>query len=128
MEGNHKENDEIGYFVPSPVPEKYKIKVIYDENGNGKWDSGSFQDKLQPEKVAYINVVEKVRSNFDSEITWDLNVDLTFTKNIRDYELEEQERKDAEEKARKEKENPQREQMQNSIQESGSGSGNIMRR
>lgn len=110
------------------APEKYKIKVIYDENGNGKWDGGSFQDKLQPEKVAYINVIEKVRSNFDSEITWDLDVDLTFTKNIRDYELEEQQREEAEEKARKERENPQREQMQNSIRESGSGSGNIMRR
>lgn len=111
------------------APGKYKIKVIYDENGNGKWDSGSFQDKLQAEKVAYINVVEKVRSNFDSEITWDLDVDLTFTKNIRDFELEEEERKEAEEDARKERENPQREQMQNSMmQGSGSGGRNIMRK
>jgi len=29
-------------------PEKYKVKVIFDENKNGKWDTGSFQDKYQP--------------------------------------------------------------------------------
>ena len=36
------------------LPEKYKIKLIYDSNGNGKWDTGSFQDKTQPEKVIYL--------------------------------------------------------------------------
>lgn len=85
-------------------PEKYKVKVIFDENKNGKWDTGSFQDKFQPEKVAYINEVIKVRSNWDSNLNWFLEHDPTFTKNIRDKELEEQQRKEAEEKARQERE------------------------
>lgn len=106
------------------APGKYKLKVIYDENGNGKWDTGSYQDKYQPEKVAYVNEVQKIRSNWTEEISWDLKVDLTYTKNIRDYELEEQKRKEAEEKARQERENPQREQLRNSI---GSGSQQIRR-
>lgn len=86
------------------APEKYKLKVIYDKNGDGKWNTGSYQDKLQPERVAYINEVIKVRSNWDNNLTWDLKPDPTFTKNIRDKELEEQLRKEAEEKARKERE------------------------
>ena len=112
-------------------PDKYKLKVIYDENGNGKWDAGSFQDNVQPEKVAYINEVIKVRSNWTEEITWDMNVDLTFNKNIRDYEEEERLRKEAEEKARRERENPQRERMQNDNMMQGGmgpGRGGIIRR
>jgi hypothetical protein len=86
------------------APEKYKVKVIYDENGDGKWNTGSYQDRTQPERVAYINEVIKVRSNWDNNLSWDLKPDSTFTKNIRDKELEEQLRKEAEEKARQESE------------------------
>jgi len=83
-------------------PEKYKVKVVFDENKNGKWDTGSYQDKYQPERVAYIHEVIKVRSNWDNNLSWSLDYDPTFTKNIRDKELEEQLRKEAEEKARQE--------------------------
>jgi hypothetical protein len=107
-------------------PEKYKIKVIYDRNGNGKWDTGSYQDKFQPERVSYINEVQKVKSNWEKEISWDLKPDLTFVKKIRDLEEEEKQRKEAEEKARKEKEKGQSpDQMQNFMQ--GGGGSGIMR-
>ncbi len=87
------------------APEKYKVKVIYDENDNGKWDGGSYQDKIQPERVAYVQEVVKVRSNWSiDDYTWDLTPDRTFTKNVRDLELEEKKRKEAEEKAKKESE------------------------
>lgn len=109
---------------PFLSPGKYKIKVIYDDNRNGKWDTGSFLDNYQPERVKYINTVEKVRSNWDSKITWDLEYDPTFVKNIRDLDLEEKQRKEAEDKAREERENPQRQEMQNSMfQGGGSGGG-----
>lgn len=114
-------------FLP---PAKYKVKVIFDDNGNGKWDTGSYQDKYQPEKVVYINEVIKVRSNWDKSFSWDLKFDPTFVKNIRDMELEEQQRKDAEEKAREELENPERQQMQNNMLQGGGSSGsggNIIR-
>lgn len=107
-------------------PEKYKVKVIYDRNANGKWDTGSYQDKYQPERVTYINEVLKVKSNWEKEMTWDLKPDITFVKNIRDFEEEEKQRKEAEEKARKEKEKGQSsEQMQNFMQ--GGGSSGFMR-
>jgi hypothetical protein len=103
LEENVISEDQTVVFDYLP-PEKYKVKVIFDENKNWKWDTGSFQDKFQPEKVAYINEVIKVRSNWDSNLTWFLEHDPTYTKNIRDKELEEQQRKEAEEKARQERE------------------------
>ncbi|SHF44870.1 Ig-like domain-containing protein [Mariniphaga anaerophila] len=85
-------------------PDKYKIKVIFDSNGDGKWTTGSYQDRSQPERVAYINEVIKIRSNFDTNLNWDLDIAPDFKKDIRDRELEELRRKEAEEKARKESE------------------------
>ncbi len=108
-------------------PEKYKAKVIFDRNKNGKWDTGSYQDKYQPERVLYINEVVKVRSNWEKEYNWDLKPDLTFVKKIRDFEEEEKQRKEAEEKAKKEQETEQGEtqdQMRNLMQ-GGGGSGSF---
>jgi hypothetical protein len=84
-------------------PGKYKFKVIYDENSNGKWDTGSYQDNLQPERIAYVPQVFKMRSNWSEKLSWDLTPDLTNAKDIIDKEVEEQKRKDAIEKARKAK-------------------------
>ncbi|MCA1760092.1 MAG: DUF2141 domain-containing protein, partial [Bacteroidales bacterium] len=109
------------------APEKYKVKVIYDENGDGKWNTGSYQDRIQPERVAYINEVIKVRSNWDNNLSWDLKPDSTFTKDIRDKELEEQLRKEAEEKARQESEQPFNtgEQQNNMFQPGGQSPGSM---
>ena len=96
------ENSDVTFKYLSP--DKYKIKIIHDSNGNGKWDTGSYQDKYQPEKVAYINEVIKVRSNWDNNISWELKKDVQFIKNIVDKEMEEQRRKEEEEKAKKERE------------------------
>ena len=100
-------------------PDKYRIKFVYDKNGNGKWDTGSNQDKYQPEWVTYLNEVVKVKGNWEIEIP---SVDLTpnpgFVKNIRDLEEEERLRKEAEKKARmeeQEQQQPQGDQMQNFI-------------
>lgn len=105
-------------------PDKYKIKIIYDRNNNEKWDTGSYQEHYQPERVAYINEVIKIRSNWDSNLTWKMDPDPTFTKNIRDEELEEQKRKEAEEKARQEREgqnNRNQQQQQNNPFGQGGG-------
>lgn len=123
LEQTVRENKSITFNYLGP--EKYKLKVIYDKNDNGKWDSGSFQDNYQPEAVAYASEVIKVRSNWENKISWDLTPDPTFTKNIRDKELEEQRRKEAEEKARMEREQQnQQRQGQNNLLQQGSGSRN----
>ncbi len=106
-------------------PEKYKAKVIFDRNGNGKWDTGSYQDKYQPERVSYINEVLKVKSNWEKEYNWDLKPDLTFVKKVRDIEEEEKQRKEAEEKARKEQEKGENPQQMQNLMQGGGGSGSF---
>ena len=54
------------------APEKYAIKMIYDENSNGIWDTGKYLQKRQPEKVVRYNGELKVRANFDLEESIDL--------------------------------------------------------
>lgn len=51
-------------------PNKYHLKMIYDANGNFKWDSGDYLKKIQPEKVIYNTEAITIRSNWDAEIEW----------------------------------------------------------
>ena len=52
------------------TPKKYKIRVIYDTNTNGKWDTGNYLLKLQPEIVEYFPSVQDIRPN------WVLNEEI----------------------------------------------------
>ncbi len=106
-------------------PGKYRVKVVYDDNRNGKWDTGSFQDKIQPERVSYINEVIRVRSNWDSNFLWNLERDPTYYKDIRDRELEEQQRKEAEDKARQEQQFGPSQQQNNMLRQGGTSPGSI---
>jgi len=46
---------------------KYKIRVIYDTNKNGRWDSGNVRQKNQPENI-WINEKEfTLRPNWEAE-------------------------------------------------------------
>ncbi|MEZ4721500.1 MAG: Ig-like domain-containing protein [Flavobacteriales bacterium] len=49
---------------------KYQIKITYDENGNGKWDTGYYRGKRQPERVRFHDEQIEIRSNWASEIEW----------------------------------------------------------
>lgn len=53
-------------------PGKYKIKAIYDHNGNKKWDTGDFALRIQPERVAFYLKTLALRSNWEMEETWKL--------------------------------------------------------
>jgi hypothetical protein len=46
-------------------PSTYLIRVIQDRNGNGKWDTGNFLKKLQPEKVKYYPDEIEIRANWE---------------------------------------------------------------
>ncbi len=52
------------------APKKYKLKIIYDDNGNHKWDTGNYLKKTQPEKVIYNSELINIRSNWDAELEW----------------------------------------------------------
>lgn len=46
-------------------PGEYYFRVIYDDNENGKWDSGNYLKKQKPEEIIYIEKSLKVRAFFD---------------------------------------------------------------
>ena len=51
-------------------PRKYRLKLIYDENNNHKWDTGNYLKHVQPEKVIYNSELINIRSNWDAELEW----------------------------------------------------------
>jgi hypothetical protein len=53
-------------------PGIYRIKAIHDRNRNGRWDTGKFSVKLQPEKVQYFQKIIEVRANWDIDESWEL--------------------------------------------------------
>ncbi len=54
-------------------PGDYSIRILYDDNRNGKWDPGSFfGEKLQPEKVFSVIKPTKVKANWDNDDTFTL--------------------------------------------------------
>jgi hypothetical protein len=54
-------------------PQKYKLKIIVDENANGKWDTGNLLSKQQAEKVIYYSELIQVRSNWDLDLEWKIS-------------------------------------------------------
>ena len=53
-------------------PNKFVLRLIYDDNKNGIWDSGSFLQLKQPEEVIYFPNSIDVRANWDWEQIFDL--------------------------------------------------------
>ena len=60
-------------------PASYYARLIVDRNANGRWDTGSIADSIQPEDVYYFSRKLNLRKNWDVEQTWlidELPVDL----------------------------------------------------
>jgi hypothetical protein len=53
-------------------PQSFVFKLYYDTNFNGKWDTGNFKEKRQPEQVFYFDQEVKTKSNWDMDYKWDL--------------------------------------------------------
>lgn len=49
------------------VPGNYKIKVVKDLNKNGKWDTGNYKKKRQPEPIYYFEKPIQIRGYWDLE-------------------------------------------------------------
>lgn len=58
-------------------PGRYSLRLFIDENKNGKWDTGLFEDGVQPEKVYYYPRVLDLRALFEYEQDdWDITAPL----------------------------------------------------
>lgn len=66
-----KENNTCDFYFLQPST-KYYIRMYIDANKNGKWDTGDFGKKIQPEEVYYFPKVWEMKANFEFEETWDV--------------------------------------------------------
>jgi hypothetical protein len=48
-------------------PGEYEVRILYDINNNGYWDPGSYNKKLQPEKVYSLPQKLNIRANWENE-------------------------------------------------------------
>lgn len=55
------------------TPKEYYVKVIFDTNGNGKWDSGNFLKRIPPERISYKEGAVEARANWAPQETFILN-------------------------------------------------------
>jgi uncharacterized protein (DUF2141 family) len=53
-------------------PGEYEIRVLMDANNNGKWDTGNYWRKLQPERVISRKQRLQIRANWDNELKLDM--------------------------------------------------------
>lgn len=53
-------------------PGDYELRVLLDENQNGIWDAGNYNQKKQPEKVIALTTKLLIKANWDNELelTW----------------------------------------------------------
>lgn len=62
----------------------YMLRAVIDNNKNGKWDTGRFLEHRQPEEVYYQYIEIPIKSNFDVEQEFDL--DIMYTPPVEDKE------------------------------------------
>jgi hypothetical protein len=57
-----------------PLLEKgnYRLRAIYDINGDGKWTTGDYKEKRQPEPVSYYSKEIEVKIDWEIVEDWDL--------------------------------------------------------
>lgn len=66
-----KKNNTCDFYFLQPNT-KYYIRMYIDSNNNGKWDTGIYDKKIQPEEVYYFPKVWEMKANFDFEENWDI--------------------------------------------------------
>ena len=49
---------------------KYLLKIVFDENNNGKWDTGKYLDKQFPEKAVLFDGKINLRPKWEQELIW----------------------------------------------------------
>jgi hypothetical protein len=57
------------------------MRLIYDNNGNGKWDTGNYEKGIQPEHVSYYHHALDLRALFEyTQEDWDVGKPLNEQK------------------------------------------------
>lgn len=67
----YKINDRIKFDKLKPG--SYNIRLIVDENRNGRWDAGNYFEKRQPEEILAYPQVINIRAGWDTENIWEFD-------------------------------------------------------
>jgi hypothetical protein len=51
----------------------YRLKIIYDLNGDGKWTTGDYETGRQPEPVSFMPMEIEIKENWENELFWDVS-------------------------------------------------------
>ncbi len=54
------------------TPGEYVLKLIFDTNGNRKWDSGNYIYKIEPESVTFFPKKVTIRANWEVQEKWNI--------------------------------------------------------
>ena len=49
------------------TPNEYKLRIILDDNNNGRWDTGDYDAQRQPEQILVRPIEQAVRADWDVE-------------------------------------------------------------
>ncbi len=55
------------------LPSTYYARLVHDKNGNGVYDTGDYDLRLQPEAVSYYPKKITLKKNWDMELTWSVD-------------------------------------------------------
>ncbi len=58
--------------IKNILPGEYDLKIVIDENNDGKWTPGNFDERRQPEKVFTLPRPVVVKQNFLTKVSWNL--------------------------------------------------------
>lgn len=73
---------------PLVDPGQYRVKVIYDINGDGKWTTGDFFSGRQPEPVSFYPEVIEIKQGWDVTQPWNVE-----SRNFKDQKLRQKAKK-----------------------------------
>jgi hypothetical protein len=62
---------EEGAFFEYLKPDAYYLRLYIDENEDGQWTTGDWNEHRQPEKIYYYSQKIQTKSNWDFEEEWD---------------------------------------------------------
>ena len=65
------------YAFREIAPGEYYLRILVDENENGKWEPGDIRQNIPPEKVIVYHD-EEGNSKTAIRANWEVNVDLSF--------------------------------------------------
>lgn len=73
MEERFAATNQTTFYFNNISPATYLMRVIYDTNGNKKWDTGNYLQGIQPEQIYYYPDPIELRANWEFEQQFILN-------------------------------------------------------